>query len=130
MTIDQKHSFDVFSKKKVIRHTKKLVQTFRLNEQNAEIYSALFSKNRMLEKRLEDYHFEYIKLKKRINSLEAKIEDLNEYVNRKTVVDLIQEIVFLIIDKKGLKDIVHKDFSYSSESSEDSNSVETFIIRE
>ena len=62
-----------------------------------------------VRKRLEDYHFEYVKLKRKVNLLEAEVEDLNEYVeqdecvDRKTVVDLIHEIVPSLIGKKGQK---------------------------
>ena len=103
MVTDQNHSSDAFSEQEVIRHTKKLVQIFRLNEQNAEVYSALFSENRALEKRLDNYHFEYVKLKRKINLLEAELEDLNECVDRKTVLDLIHEIVPSLIGKMGRK---------------------------
>ena len=80
----------------------------------------LSSENRALEKRLDDYHFEYVKFKRKVNLLEAKVEVLNEYVeqdecvDRKTVVDLIQEIVPSLIGKKGPKGAVHKGSSYSS----------------
>jgi len=56
--------------------------------------------------------------------LEAEIEDLDKCVDRETVVDLIHEIVPSLIGKKG------KDFSYSSESSEESDSVDIYVIRE
>ena len=86
---------------------------------------------------MEDYHSQYNTLEKRVKrlkrnvkSLETKLEDLNECVeldecvDMETVVDLIQEIVPSIIAKKG------KGFSYSSESSEESDSVEIFVVRE
>ena len=57
MATDQKHSSDsIASEQEVIRYTKKLAQIFGLNEQNAEVYSALSSENRALKKQLEDYH--------------------------------------------------------------------------
>ena len=87
----------------------------------------LSSENRALEKRLEDYHFEYVKLKRRVNLLEAEIENLDECADMKTVVDLIHEIVPSIIAKKGLKGAVHKASCcsfYSFKSSEDSDSDE------
>ncbi|PKK55228.1 hypothetical protein RhiirC2_803022 [Rhizophagus irregularis] len=40
MITDQKHSSDP-NEQEVIRYTKKLAQIFRLNEQNAEVYTAL-----------------------------------------------------------------------------------------
>ena len=133
MVTDQKHSSDISSEQEVIRHTKKLAQTFRLNEQNAEIYSALSGENRALKKQLEDHNFEYIKLKRKVNLLEAEVEDLNEYVeqdecvDRKTVVDLIHEIVPSLIGKKGKASCCS---FYSSESSEDSDSGEIIEVRE
>ena len=66
MVTDQKHSSDISSEQEVIRHTKKLAQTFGLNEQNAEIYSALSGENRALKKQLEDYHFHFRKEGKKI----------------------------------------------------------------
>ena len=87
MVTDQKHSSNISSEQEVIRHTKKLAQTFGLNEQNAEIYSALSSKNRALKEQLEDYYSQYNTFKKRVKrlerdvkSLETELEDLNECV--------------------------------------------------
>ncbi len=43
MVIDQKHSSDsIASKQEVIRHTEKIAQLFKLDEQNARTYKALF----------------------------------------------------------------------------------------
>ncbi|PKY14429.1 hypothetical protein RhiirB3_426421 [Rhizophagus irregularis] len=72
---------------RLIRYTEKLAQIFGLNEQNAEVYSALS-------------------------------EDLDECVDRETVVDLIQEIVPTLISEKG------KSSFYSPESSRESDSAE------
>ncbi|RGB43946.1 hypothetical protein C1646_661023 [Rhizophagus diaphanus] len=58
------------------------------------------------------------RLERDVKSLETELENLDEYVDRETVVDLIQEIVPLIIDKKG------------KDSSEESDSVKTIVIRE
>ncbi len=80
MVTDQKHSSDASSEQEVIRYTEKLAQAFGLNEQNAEMYSTLSGENRALKKQLEDHNFEYIKLKRKVNLLEAEVEDLNEYV--------------------------------------------------
>ena len=138
MVTDQKHSSDASSEQEVIRYTEKLAQAFGLNEQNAEMYSTLSGENRALKKQLEDYNFEYIKLKRKVNLLEAEVEDLNEYVvedldecvDRETVVDIIHEIVPSLIGKKGSRGAVHRgSSSYSSESSEGSDSVETIVIR-
>jgi len=121
LTNDQNHSSDsTHSEQEVIRYIKKLAQIFGLNEKNAEVYITLFGENRALKKQLEDYHFQHNtlerrvkRLKKDIKSLETKLKDLDEYVDRETLVDLIQEIVLLLIGKKG---------KASSESSEDSDS--------
>ena len=87
---DQKHSSDsIASEQEVIRRTEKTAQLFGLDKQNAGVYKALFGQIWALEKRLKDYHFEYIKLKRKVNLLEAELDDLNECVDRKTVVDLI-----------------------------------------
>src|SRR6266498_776755 len=121
LTNDQNHSSNsTHSEQEVIRYTKKLAQMFGLNEKNAEVYTTLSGENRALKKQLEDYHFQHNtlerrvkRLKKDIKSLETKLEDFDECVDRETLVDLIQEIVLLLIGKKG---------KASSESSEDSDS--------
>ena len=85
---DQKHSSDsIASEQEVIRYTKKLAQTFGLNEQNAKVYSALSGENRVLKKQLEDYHSQHNTLEKRVKrlernvkSLETELEDLNNRV--------------------------------------------------
>ena len=125
---DQKHSSDsALSEQEVIRHTKKLAQIFGLNKQNAEVYKALSGQIWALEKRLEDYHFEYVKLKRKVNSLEAELDDLDECVDRKTVVNLIHEIVLSLIGKKGKA--LCCSF-YLSDSSEESDLVKIIVIRE
>src|SRR6266542_653804 len=124
MVTDQKHSSDsITSEQEVIRYTEKLAQMFRLNEQNAEVYTALSGENRTLKKQLENYHSQHNTLKRRVKrlekdvkSLETELEDLDECVDRETLVDLIQEIVPSIIAKKG------KSSSYLFESSEESDS--------
>src|SRR6266540_6856249 len=84
-----------------------------------------------LKKKMKDYHSKYNSLKKMVKRLERDVEDLNDvYVDRKTVVKLIQEIVLSIINKKRSKGAVYKDSSYLSESFKDSNSVEIIEIRE
>jgi len=110
MIADQKHSSDsIASEQEVIRYIKKLAQIFGLNEQNAEVYSALSSENRALKKRLEDYHSQHNTLEKRVKRLErgvkfleTELEDLNECVDRGTVVDLIHETVSSLIGKKDV----------------------------
>src|SRR5437764_14068923 len=76
MVTNQRHSSDsTASEQEVIRHTKKLAQIFGLNEQNAEVYSALSSENRALEKRLDDYYSQHKELKKEVNRLGKYIEE-------------------------------------------------------
>src|SRR6266540_7474509 len=122
MVTDQKHSSDsIANEQKVIKCTEKTAWLFGLDEQNIRAYKALSGQIWALEKRLKDYHFEYVKLKRKVNLLEAKLKDLDECVDRKTVINLIQEIVLLLI---GKKDKTSCYSFYSSESFEDSNSNE------
>ncbi|CAG8651479.1 25994_t:CDS:2, partial [Dentiscutata erythropus] len=51
----------------------------------AKVYKVLFGQIWELEKKLEDYYFKYEKLKRRVNLLEAEIEDLDECVNKETL---------------------------------------------
>src|SRR3954453_10637600 len=104
MVADQNRSFDIFSEQEVIRYTKKLASAsaiFRLNEQNAEVYTALSGENRALKKQLEEYHSQYNILERRVKRLKRDVNDLDECVDRKTVVDLIHEIIPSLIGKKG-----------------------------
>src|SRR6266496_6639361 len=109
LTNDQNHSSDsTHSEQEVIKYTKKLAQSLGLNEQNAEVYTVLSGENRALKKQLEDYHSQHNTLERRVKRLEKdvkfleiKLEDLNECVDRKTLINLIQEIVSLLIGKKG-----------------------------
>ncbi|CAI2187334.1 1361_t:CDS:2, partial [Funneliformis geosporum] len=71
-------------------------------EQNANMYSTLFVENRILKKQLENYHSQPNTLERRIKrlekdvrSLKIELKDLDECMDRETVVDLIQEIAFL-----------------------------------
>ncbi len=59
------------------------------------------------------------KLERNVGSLKIELEDLDECVDRKTVIDLIYEIVLLLIGKKGKASCCS---FYSSESFEDSDS--------
>ncbi|CAG8833354.1 37054_t:CDS:2, partial [Gigaspora margarita] len=59
------------------------------------------------------------KLERDVASLATELEDLDDCMDKSTMVDLIHEIVFTLINEKG------KSFSNSSDSSEESNSVET-----
>src|SRR3954452_22653842 len=109
MVTDQNHSSESApTEQEVIRYTEKIAQLFGLNEQNAEVYSALSGENRALKKQLEDYHSQYNTLEKRVKrlerdvgSLKIELKDLDECVDRESVVDLIQEIVPSLIGKKG-----------------------------
>ena len=130
MVTDQKHSSDP-NEQEVIRYTKKLAQIFGLDEQNAEVYTALSSENRALKKQLEEYHFQYNTLERRVKRLERDVNDLDECVDRETVVDLIHEIVPSLIGKKGKGEVnlAIVDFyeSSSSEFSEESDSAGTIV---
>ena len=80
---------------------KKTARLFGLDEQNARAYKALSGQIWALEKRLEDYRFEYVKLKRKVNLLEAELDDLDECVDRETVVDLIKELALSPNNKKN-----------------------------
>ncbi|CAB4403266.1 unnamed protein product [Rhizophagus irregularis] len=106
MVTDQNHSSDVSSEQEVIRYTEKLAQSLGLDEQNTRAYKALSGQIWALEKRLEDYHIKYVKLKRKVNLLEDELEDelddLDECVDRETVVNLIQKIVPSLVREKSL----------------------------
>jgi len=137
MVTDRNHSSDVSSKQEVIRYIEKLAQIFRLNKQNAEVYSALSGENRALKKQLEDYHSQYNTLERRVKrlerdvkSLKIELEDLDECVDRETVVNLIHEIALSPNIKKWPKGAVYKGSSYLSESFEESDLIKRIVIRE
>src|SRR6266542_4277906 len=129
MVADQKHSSDsTASVQEVIRHTKKLAQIFGLNEQNAEVYSALSSENRALEKRLDDYYSQHKELKKEVNRLGKYIEKRVDYLN-----DDVDELFAIecyncskeSINSSSVPNINKcKSSFYSSDSSEESDLVE------
>jgi hypothetical protein len=86
----------------------------------------LSGENRALKKQLEDYHSQYSTLERRVKRLErdvgflkVKLEDLDECVDRGTVVDLIQEIPPYWLEKKSL--IKNNPSSYLSNYSSDSD---------
>src|SRR5436305_7802684 len=114
MVADQKHSFNsIASEQEVIRHTEIITKLLGLNEQNSKVYNVLFEKIRALVKKLDNYHSEYNSLKKTVKRLEKDVKFLetkylNECVDKKTVVDLIHEIVLSLIGKKEPKGTVHK----------------------
>ena len=118
MVTDQKHSSDsIASELEVFRYEK-------IANRIADMHSALSEKMGVLDEKMDNYYSEYKKsvkrLEKDVRSVESELEDLNECVDRKTVLDLIHEIVPSLIGKKG-----RKGSSYSSDSSEESDSVET-----
>ncbi len=100
------------------------------------MYNVLSRKIRTLVKKLNDYYSQHNSLKKTIKRLKKNVKDLNECVelneciDRKTVVNLIQKIVPLIIDKKEPKSIVHKGSFYLSKSFKESDSVKRIVIKE
>ncbi|RGB36906.1 hypothetical protein C1646_757499 [Rhizophagus diaphanus] len=125
MVTDQNHSFDISSEQEVIRRTEKIAQLLEADKQNAEAYSALSSIREALKKQFKDCHPQYNTLEKRvkrlekdIRSLKIELEDLDECVDRETVVNLIHKIVPILINKKS------KGSAYLSESSKNSDSVE------
>ncbi|PKB96456.1 hypothetical protein RhiirA5_385325 [Rhizophagus irregularis] len=126
MVADQKYSSDISSEQEVIRYTEKLAQSLGLDEQNSRVYKAISGQIWALEKRLEDYHFEYVKLKRKVNLLEVELDDLDECVDKETVVNLIHEIVPSLIGKARQKGC--KGSFYSSNSSKESDLVE--MVRE
>ncbi|CAG8813764.1 8412_t:CDS:1, partial [Gigaspora margarita] len=106
-------------------------QIFGLDEQNLKVYNILSEKIGVLAKKLDNYHPKYIGLRKIVKRLEKdlrtqkiKLDDLDKCVDRKTMVDLIYKIVPLLINKKG------RSSFYSSETFEESNSAETFVVKE
>ena len=92
-------------------------------------HSSDSSEIRALKKQLEDYHSQYNTLERRVKrlerdvgSLKIELEDLDECVDRETVLDIIHAIVPSLIGKKGQKGC--KSSSYSSDSSEESDLIE------
>ncbi|EXX72592.1 hypothetical protein RirG_067880 [Rhizophagus irregularis DAOM 197198w] len=131
MVADQNHSSDSTpTEQEVIRRTEKIAKLLGTDKQNAEVYITLSDENRVLKKQLEEYHSQHNTLERRVKRLERDVKYLDECVDRGDVVDLIHEIVPSLISKKGPKGDVHKDSYYSSESSEDSDSVEIIEVRE
>ncbi|CAB4427689.1 unnamed protein product [Rhizophagus irregularis] len=127
MATDQNQSSDsTHSKQGVIPSTEKAVR----DEQNSKVYNVLSGEVMTLAKKLVNYHSENNSLKKMVKrlerdvkSLETELEDLDECVDRETVIDLIHEIVPSLINEKS------KGSAYSSESSEESDSDDTHVIR-
>ena len=104
--------------------------TEKIAQLNAEVRNRVFSITEELKKQLEDCHPQNNTLEKRIKrlekdirSLKIELEDLDECVDRETVIDLIHEIVLSLINEKS------KCFAYSFESSEESDSDDTHVIR-
>ncbi|CAI2181695.1 4745_t:CDS:2 [Funneliformis geosporum] len=66
------------------------------------MYNALSIENRILKKQLKDYYFQpntlerrVKRLEKNVRSLKVELKDLDECIDKKTMVDLIQDIAFL-----------------------------------
>jgi hypothetical protein len=51
---------------------------------------------------LEEYHSQHNTLERRVKRLERDVKDLDECVDRETVVDLIQKIVPSLVREKSL----------------------------
>ncbi|PKC16717.1 hypothetical protein RhiirA5_406657 [Rhizophagus irregularis] len=119
MVTDQNHSSDVSSEQEVIRRTEKIAKLLGTDKQNAEVYITLSDENRVLKKQLEEYHSQYNTLERRVKRLERDVKDLDECVDRETVVDLIQKIVLSLVREKSL--IKNNPFSSSSDYSSDSD---------
>ncbi|RIB24297.1 hypothetical protein C2G38_2032004 [Gigaspora rosea] len=121
---DQKHPSNIaqFMRDQIIKCTEKIVWISELDEQNLKVYNMLSEKIEALNKKLDDYHSKYNSLRKTVKRLERdvgtqknKLEDLNEYVNRDTVVNLIYEVLSMFINKKGKSSFYSFDTSDSSE---------------
>ena len=128
MVTDRNHSSDISNEQEVIRYEK-------IANRIADMHSALSVKMGALDEKMDNYYSEYKKsvkgLERDVRSVESELEDLDECVDRETVVDLIHEIVPSLIGKKGQKGAVHRgSSSYSSESSEESDLVEIIEVRE
>src|SRR6266542_2595890 len=123
MITDQKHLSDsIANKQEVFRYEKVFKGTI-------DMHSALSKKMGALDGKMDNYYFKYKKSVKRLErdmgSLKIKLEDLDECVDRKTVLDLIHEIVSSLIGKKEQKGAVYRrSSSYSSDSFEESDLVE------
>ncbi|GBB91680.1 hypothetical protein RclHR1_19040003 [Rhizophagus clarus] len=107
-----------------------ILSTEKIAQLNAEVRNTVFSIIEELTKQLEDCHPKYNTLEKRVKRLERNVkflktetEDLDECVDRETVIDLIHKIVLSLINEKS------KGSAYSSESSEESDSDDTHVIR-
>src|SRR6266516_844165 len=130
MVTNQKHSSDsIASEQEVIRHTKKLAQIFGLNEQNAEVYSALSSENRALEKRLDDYYSQNNELKKEVKRLgkyiKGRVDCLNDDVDELFAMECCNCSKESINSSSAPNIKKGKSSFYSSDSSEESDLVET-----
>jgi hypothetical protein len=68
---------------------------------------------------LEEYHSQHNTLERRVKRLERDVKDLDECVDRETMVDLIQKIVPSLVRKKSL--IKNNPSSSSSDYSSDSD---------
>ncbi|PKC01338.1 hypothetical protein RhiirA5_426880 [Rhizophagus irregularis] len=128
MATDQKHPSDSTHSEQGVIYPP---STEKIAQLNTEVRNRVFSITEELKKQLEDCHPQYNTLEKRVKRLERNVkfletetEDLDECVDRETVVDLIHEIVPSLISRRGLKG--NRNFSYTIETdtSEESDSGE------
>ena len=122
MVTDQNHSSDSTPIEQEVSRYEKITKRI------ADMDSALSEKMGMLDEKMDNYYSEYKRSVKRlerdVKSLETELEDLDECVDRETVIDLIYEIVPSLISRRGLKG--NRNFSYTIETdtSEESDSGE------
>ncbi|PKB94297.1 hypothetical protein RhiirA5_439115 [Rhizophagus irregularis] len=112
MVTDQNHSSDSTPIEQEVSRYEKIAKRI------ADMDSALSEKMGALDEKMDNYYSEYKKSVKRlerdVGSLEDGLENLDEYVvkdldecvDRETVVDLIHEIVPSLIGKKGSRGAV------------------------
>ncbi|RGB32312.1 hypothetical protein C1646_763073 [Rhizophagus diaphanus] len=117
--IDEIHLSDVSNEQEVIRRTEKIAKLLGIDKQNTEVYIMLSDKNRVLKKQLEEYYSQHNTLERRVKRLKRDVKDLDECVDRETVVNLIQKIVPSLVREKSL--IKNNPFSSSSNYSSDSD---------
>ena len=120
MVTDQKHSSNsIASEQEVIRYTETLARAFGLDKQNAEVHSAPSDENKALEKRLDDYYTQHIKLKKEVNQLGKYIKKRVNWL--KDDVDELLAMGHCNCSKESIDSLFENMESDSSSSSETSD---------